>query len=172
VQLVKLAIEQKRKSPKGDIFWVVYDRESPPKYSHELHLLAAKNANDNGVEIALSNVCFELWLLLHLDYSTASYGNCDSLKKNSVLNDFLKSKNLHSKNEHKAAPLLFEMLRNNHDKQGIDGVAQALRRAAKLKKNMLATAELGKEAPCYLNPLYRRSRAFCRYGAICNPYLN
>ena len=87
VQLVEAAIDFKNsnRSIKGDKFWVVYDRESTTKYPRTLHLKAWENAGRNGINIALSNVCFEYWLLLHFVDSAASYSTCDDLLSNSVL---------------------------------------------------------------------------------------
>jgi len=88
VQLVQEAVDFKR-SPKSlphDEFWVVYDRESIARYDRNLHLKAWNNANRNGINVALSNVCFEYWLLLHFLNSAAAYSSYDDLYKNSPLN--------------------------------------------------------------------------------------
>lgn len=40
--------------------WCVYDRDDHPHLAE-----AGQMARDNGIHVALSNPCFELWLLLH-----------------------------------------------------------------------------------------------------------
>jgi hypothetical protein len=89
VQLVEAAIKFKN-SPRsiiGDVFWVVYDRESVAKYSREFHMQAWSTASQNNIEVALSNVCFEFWLLLHFVNSATPYSSCSDLLKNSALSD-------------------------------------------------------------------------------------
>lgn len=81
VQLVETAIQLKN-SPmvgKNDKFWVVYDRESPVKYSEKFHQEARDKAAANGIHIALSNVCFEVWLLLHFQPTCAACNTCAEL---------------------------------------------------------------------------------------------
>ena len=85
VQLVEVAVEAKNNGNENDIFWVVFDRESVAKYSHELHAKARDNARRNCIEIAFSNVCFELWILLHFEYTAAPYSTCADLLKKSNL---------------------------------------------------------------------------------------
>ncbi|MEI7947599.1 MAG: RloB family protein [bacterium] len=87
VQLVEEAREHKKRHAgiPNDVFWVVYDRENPTKYDDSLHAEARITARDNNINIALSNVCFEVWLLLHFRTSSAAYMNCADLLKNSDL---------------------------------------------------------------------------------------
>jgi hypothetical protein len=141
VQLVKTAIAAKKSTESNDIFWVVYDRESPSKYSDKLHQEARKTAKDNGIEIAFSNVCFEYWLLLHFSYTTASYNSCDDLIKKSKLNDYLKSVGIHDYD--KADPCIFYKLKEK--------VRDAIDNAIKLKKEATKTSE-GNFIPCKINP--------------------
>ena len=89
VQLVKKAIREKKKAPKGDLFWTVYDRESEIKYSKKLHDQARKMAKKHDINIALSNVCFEVWILLHFTKDIAPYDNFDDLKRRSRLKEFI-----------------------------------------------------------------------------------
>lgn len=92
VQLVEAALEAKRHpdSLQDDQFWVVYDRESIAKYSHELHARAMDKAERGGIEVALTNVCFEYWLLLHFEDTQAPYGSFDDLIRNSQLDEMCK----------------------------------------------------------------------------------
>ena len=142
VQLVDVAIKHKEKSPSGDIYWVVFDRESIHKYPHSLHLQAQSKAKSNGIEIAISNVCFEFWLLLHLKYTTAPYSNYDDLITRSDLRKELTAKGL--KNEYDKADIhIFDTLK--------DSIAIAIENAEKVNTAALSVASVGKESPCYLN---------------------
>lgn len=85
VQLVNEAAKEKKNSPVDDEFWVVYDRESVNKYPDSLHAKARDKANANGIEIALSNVCFEIWILLHFQNSLAEYSDYSDLLRRSNL---------------------------------------------------------------------------------------
>jgi hypothetical protein len=64
---------------KKDQVWVMYDRESPAKYTDDNHGQAWLNAKRNGVHVALSNVCFEYWLLLHLTETSQPANSFDDL---------------------------------------------------------------------------------------------
>ncbi|MFD7065985.1 RloB family protein [Streptomyces sp. NPDC059913] len=69
--LVRAAIEHKKRAPHSpddrytayDEVWCVIDVEAP--VPHEGLAEALDLARRNGVEVALTNPCFELWLLLH-----------------------------------------------------------------------------------------------------------
>lgn len=63
----------------SDQVWVIYDRESPHKYADSVHADARKKALTNGVQIAFSNVCFELWLLLHFKCAEISCDMCNDV---------------------------------------------------------------------------------------------
>lgn len=89
IQLVEEALKVKGRNPDGDIFWVVYDRESPTKYKDAFHAEARQKAGTN-IHIALSNVCFEVWLLLHFQSSSAQYASCADLLKRSKLKTYIK----------------------------------------------------------------------------------
>lgn len=81
VQLVEAAVRHKdteAASPQ-DEYWVVYDRESPTKYSEKLHAKAREKAAAKGIHIAFSNVCFEVWLLLHKQETCAACDTCAEL---------------------------------------------------------------------------------------------
>lgn len=81
VQLVEEAIRLKNSAGSCaiDEFWVVYDRESPAKYDEKLHQNARVKAEANGINVVLSNVCFEVWLLLHFQPTCAACNTCDEL---------------------------------------------------------------------------------------------
>jgi len=67
VQLVEEAIrlQADNATPSHDVFWVVYDREAKNKYTDDLHKKAQTKAESQGIEVCLTNVCFEVWILLH-----------------------------------------------------------------------------------------------------------
>jgi len=85
VQLVDVAISEKSHNPEDDEFWVVYDRESPAKYSADFHNQAADKAKANDINIAFSNVCFEVWILLHFQETVPACDNYDDLRKRTPL---------------------------------------------------------------------------------------
>lgn len=85
VQLVEEAIAAKKNNPDDDEFWVVYDREAANKYPDGLHAEARIKAKAEGINIALSNVCFEVWILLHFQATVAPYDSYTDLRKNSYL---------------------------------------------------------------------------------------
>lgn len=92
IQLVEEALKQQKSGsiPEEDVFWVVYDRESDQKYPDALHKKAYEKAG-NKLKIAISNVCFEIWILLHFQEVTAPYSNFEDLYKNSPLCGHLKN---------------------------------------------------------------------------------
>lgn len=144
VQLVEEAIKRMC-SPsfnKGDEYWVVYDREAIAKYSDSLHKEARDKANSNGVNIAITNVCFEVWLLLHFKAVTAPYTNCDDVIKTSGLRNLLESVGI--KSYDKADASLFEAIS--------DKVNEARCRAEKMNEEALKSAIPGQNAPHNLNP--------------------
>ena len=65
--LVSLAIEARRRAidtdEEIDEFWCVFDVEWPRNHPNLQEAMAM--ARQNNVEIAVSNPCFELWLILH-----------------------------------------------------------------------------------------------------------
>jgi len=142
VQLVDIAVKAKNEGNEKDVFWVVFDRESESKYSNKLHSKARKKAKDNNIELALSNVCFEYWILLHFVYTTGPYRSCDDLIKNSNLRKFIKE--LGIQDYDKGLPLLFDKLKEK--------IPYAIQNAEKLKKQALDSSQPGKSAPHFLNP--------------------
>ena len=81
VQLVETALQHKNSpsASQNDEYWVVYDRESSVKYDEKLHQLARGKAKSGGINIALSNVCFEVWLLMHFQSTCAACNTCEEL---------------------------------------------------------------------------------------------
>lgn len=144
VQLVETAIATKndRRTLPGDIFWVVYDRENVSKYSDALHAKARKMADQKGVKVALSNVCFEHWILIHLVDTQAPYSSFDDLKKNSVLVSELKKLGCDSYEKSNAE--IFDLV-----KHGLD---EARARATKINEAGKANADQGRDQEHNINP--------------------
>jgi RloB-like protein len=70
---VSLAIDARNRAidEEGEIdeFWCVFDVEWPR--NHPRLREAIDQARQNSIEVAVSNPCFELWLILHLQDRTA-----------------------------------------------------------------------------------------------------
>ncbi len=66
MSLVREARRQKqvrrRRDPEFDEIWCVFDVDAHPDVNS-----AIAEARDAGIEIAVSNPCFELWLVLHVE---------------------------------------------------------------------------------------------------------
>lgn len=61
-----------------DEFWCVFDVEWPE--NHPGLEDAIKEAERNGIEVAVSNPCFELWLILHLRNHSAWLATADACR--------------------------------------------------------------------------------------------
>lgn len=144
VQLVEEAINMKNSSDSlpEDEFWVVYDRESVAKYSDDLHAEARNIAKKVGIKIALCNVCFEYWLLIHLVDTDAPYGSYDNLIKTSALRGQMKAQC--GCDYDKAKRSIFDLLKNR--------LPDARERAKRLNAKGLQTAGAGRDQPHHINP--------------------
>lgn len=105
MQLVDEAVKMKRQEPEFDEFWVVYDRESTAKYSGSLHAKARAKADANNIQIAISNVCFEVWILLHYENACGPFSCFGDLWNKSRLK-------AHLGDYKKGDPNLFSRLEN------------------------------------------------------------
>lgn len=147
ISLVKAAIRHKESEDTtvDDEIWVVYDREAVNKYSHALHHEAWDLANANNIKVALSNICFELWVLQHFAFKNTPYSCFDDLKKNSSLKKDLLSVGI--KEYNKADALLYKKIRL--------GIPNARLRAKALNKQSLNAAPAHLNKPflldCYTN---------------------
>lgn len=78
--LVSLAIEARNRSVEvdGEIdqFWCVFDVEWPQ--NHPSLGNAVEQARQHGIELAVSNPCFELWLILHFQNQTGWLNNTEA----------------------------------------------------------------------------------------------
>ena len=78
---IELRDERKKQAKKGsgvayDEVWVVFDLEKPndERRMQAKQAMAIKDANN--IKFAISDPCFEYWLLLHEEYTTAQLANC------------------------------------------------------------------------------------------------
>lgn len=144
VQLVEEAVKDKNsgKNPQGDSYWVVYDRESTNKYPDALHDQAYALARQHEISIALSNVCFEYWLLLHFQNSNAPYSCFNDLIAHSALKAHLRR--VTGKDYEKGSRDIYHIVS--------DKVAIARQRAIAINVQTLAAAAPGITKPHQLNP--------------------
>ncbi|GAA5059059.1 RloB family protein [Nocardia callitridis] len=64
MHLVESACADKRRADLDiDFYWCVFDVEFPQRHPHLDR--ARQKARDNGVYLAISNPCFEVWLIMH-----------------------------------------------------------------------------------------------------------
>lgn len=162
VQLVEAAIKHKEINETNDIYWVVYDRESEQKYPHSLHLEARQKAKSHDINIAFSNVCFEYWLLLHFNYTTASYNSCDDLLKNSDLKELLRTVGIAKYD--KGMAVVFDKLRYK--------VSDAENHAKQLRKDITSSAGVDKKHVHQLNPYVDIDKLFKSIRDFTNPFNN
>lgn len=144
VQLVEeaIAIMKSPGSLPADEFWVVYDRESVGKYSNELHDKARAKASKAGIKIALCNVCFEYWLLIHLVDTDAPFGSYADLIGASALRAEMKAQC--GCDYDKSIRSIFDLLKHR--------LPDARERAKRLNDKGLESAEIGRDQPHHVNP--------------------
>lgn len=86
-RLVAAAKKAKQSEPNtsgsGTEYWCVFDVEAPTPH-HGLND-AVQMARDNGISVAISNPCFELWLILHLADHRRWVSNQDARTRRSEL---------------------------------------------------------------------------------------
>lgn len=145
-QLVDEAVIAKKNANKiglNDSFWVVYDRESTIKYSEEIHHNAYKKAKVNNVDVVISNVCFEIWLLLHFQETAAPYTCYDELRKKSPLLQEFRKRNIsnYDKGEKKIFNLFSE-----------EEIQNARIRALQMNVQMEKCTDKSRNAPYHMNP--------------------
>jgi hypothetical protein len=78
---IELRDERKKQAKKGngvayDEVWVVFDLEKPNDVRHKQALQAKAIKEANNIRFAISDPCFEYWLLLHETYTTAQLADC------------------------------------------------------------------------------------------------
>ncbi|WP_278319566.1 RloB family protein [Clostridium tepidiprofundi] len=71
----------------GDRVWCVFDVDINYNTNRAIQSKieeiqkAKKIADKNKIKLGISNPCFELWYLLHFEYTTANFKNYDAVKK-------------------------------------------------------------------------------------------
>lgn len=63
-----------------DEVWVVFDLEKPHDQRRKLASEAQALPEAANIKFAISDPCFEYWLLLHEEYTTAQFADCDAAK--------------------------------------------------------------------------------------------
>ncbi len=83
VRIRDARIEQARRGAviAYDEVWVVFDLEKTHDQRRKLAVEAMKLKEAEGIRFASSDPCFEFWLLLHVDYTTTSFEDCDQVIK-------------------------------------------------------------------------------------------
>jgi hypothetical protein len=146
-QLIEEAVAAKkvakRNSLDDDTFWVVYDRESEQKYPDALHATAYDKAQKNSISLAISNVCFEAWLLLHFQDTTASYSCYDDLRDNSALRAECKTRGLPDYD--KGNKVIFSIFKE-------DEINDARDRAIRINKHTESCADPSRTKPYQWSP--------------------
>lgn len=90
LNLVEVAVARVKESrqKKRDLFttpfdeaWVVFDREAKHSDRQKSMPLALEKAKSNDIRVALSNPCFEFWILLHFTMTTKPFPHCEAVAK-------------------------------------------------------------------------------------------
>ena len=87
VQWAEREAEKLKKEQQLDEVWIVMDRDSFPPHDFDN---AIRSAESKGFQVAWSNECFELWILLHFRDVMASTARADLYRQ---LAKFLKIRN-------------------------------------------------------------------------------
>jgi hypothetical protein len=87
--LIEEAVAMRRRHEKAgnepyDATWLVFDSERPGTFDIPAVLQRAKS---EGIETALSGPSFELWLLLHHEFTTASFDDAKQVEQRLVGRD-------------------------------------------------------------------------------------
>lgn len=104
--------------------WIVIDRDEVEfkgkgfgGHTQENFDNAIKTADENGISIACSNPCFELWIVLHFEYLQSAISRDDvQTKAKDLLNSVLEKNNQIKKiDEMKALKDLYLILKDKTD---------------------------------------------------------
>ncbi len=115
------AVAEKDENLRYEQVWCVFDFDQHPRVKE-----ARQMAKDNGLRLAMSNACFELWLLLHLRENP---GAQHRHKLQEMLADLMPGV--------RAKHLDFDLL--------ISGYDNAFRRAERLERDALNAGEEGRD---------------------------
>lgn len=90
--LLNAAIARKKSSSTSDndVFWVVYDKEDIATRPISMHKQVWDKALKNNINVAMSCVCIEFFILLHFGITHATYTSYNNLKSQSPLLKCLK----------------------------------------------------------------------------------
>jgi len=80
--LVRWAIDRARED-EVDECWCVFDVEWPQNHPNLKQAISL--AKEHGIRLAVSNPCFELWLILHFENRTAFINTCDAERRSRKL---------------------------------------------------------------------------------------
>ena len=86
-EAIRLRDERQQKAKRSsdliefDEVWVVFDQEKPGDHRRALAKKALKLAAAEGIQLAASDPCFEFWLLLHGEFTTKGFKDCDAVVK-------------------------------------------------------------------------------------------
>lgn len=73
-EAINLMVKAKRERNEYKEVWVVFDKDNYTKH-HE----AFDRARAKDIKIAFSSTCFEFWLLLHFEYTSSPFSDCDNV---------------------------------------------------------------------------------------------
>lgn len=144
LQLVDEAIAKKnsKSTISGDVFWVVYDHEAVNKITKEKHQQAWDKAIRNGINVAISNVCFEFWILLHFEYTCSTFTSFLNLYNTSNLKKHLSKEGIDDYD--KGNDELYFTISSR--------IKTARKNAVKVNAQVLSTAPKGVDKPYELFP--------------------
>lgn len=126
LSLVQWVLDRKNEVEGSDEeteWWVVFDKDDHTGFDE-----AIKFAQDNSINVAYSNECFELWFILHFEYLNTAIGR---KSYNTKLTELL------GKKYDKKGPNVYPLLR---DKENV-----AIRNAKRLEKDHSDLAILSPE---------------------------
>lgn len=112
LSIVDFAISKKSKYSKDDDIksvWCVFDVD---KNGFDKIHQALTKAKKNKINICISNICFEIWLICHYSYSTGEVVNGDAAK--SLIKNYIKNYDS-SRNFFHNNPEIFEELMSKKD---------------------------------------------------------
>ena len=83
---IDLRDSRKKDAKKGftiayDEVWVVFDLEKTHDERRKLAVQAMAMKEAVGIQFAVSDPCFEFWLLLHDEFTTSPFPDCDAVIK-------------------------------------------------------------------------------------------
>ena len=127
---IQIRDERKKQAKKGfsvayDEVWVVFDLEKPHDERRKLAVAAMALKEAAGIKFAFSDPCFEFWLLLHEEFTTAPFADCDQVIQRLEVHWRNYSKGLSPTPEFlekiPTAVLNAERCRKHHETSGGDG---------------------------------------------------